>query len=454
MSFALPAVDEAQAAAHLGQAIAIPTVSSPDAPPELQRFEDFHRFLQRAYPVLHRTLEREVLADHALLYRWPGVGGGKPFGLLAHMDVVPVEPGTEGDWTHPPFAGHVDDTLIWGRGASDDKCQLIAVMEAAETLLAAGFVPNRDVYLCFGHNEEILVGEGSGAGAIAEALRARGVRLAFVLDEGGAVLADPPFGLQTAAAMIGIAEKGYADVRVTVRAPGGHAAEPPPHTALGNLGRLLAAIESHPTKKRLIPTVRATFAALAAHLGGAQGFLLQHIAVTKPLVMAALAANRQVAAMLHTTVAVTQAQGSPQANILPQAASAVLNCRLLPGDTDGTLLAHLQRVAKGCGVAAEFTLLRYSSALAETSTASPVFAHLASLTQELFGAVTVPYLVTGATDSREYAGVADEIFRMVPFLLEDAELDGMHGTDERIKRGSLGLAVRFMTRFIVEQAEG
>lgn len=450
--FKLPDLDVETAARHLGEAIAIPTVSSPETPAELKQFDEFHRFLEKSYPLAHKAMEKQTIAGHALLYRWPGQGGGKPFGLLAHMDVVPVEPGTEKDWQHHPFSGDCDETLVWGRGAVDDKCQIIAIFEAVESLISGGFAPVCDVYVCLGHNEEILVGEGSGAREIAAELKNRGVRLSFVLDEGGAVLADPPFGLTKPAAMVGIAEKGYADVKVTVRSAGGHAAEPPDKTALGNLGRLLAAIEDNPQPVRMISTVLAMFGTLAGHIGGAQGFLLRHIKLTKPLVLAALRSSRQVSAMLHTTVAATQAQGSPQANVLPQAASAVLNCRLLPGDTDETLLASLKSVADRLKLPAEFELLRYSQTPRETSVDTPVYQSISRLVNELFGAVLVPYLVTGATDSREYAGISDEIYRMYPFLLETAELNGMHGTNERVKKNSLGLAVRFMQRFIIEQA--
>jgi carboxypeptidase PM20D1 len=239
-----------------------------------------------------------------------------------------------------------------------------------------------------------------------------------------------------------------------VRSPGGHAAQPPKHTALGNLGRLLAAIEDHPMRVRLTASVLAMFGALAKYMGGIQGFLLHHIKITKPIVLAALGSNKQLAAMLHTTVAPTQAQGSPQSNVLPQAASAVLNCRLLPGDTDETLLESLRAIAAKLKLDAEFEMLRYSPAPAETSVDSPVYQTIAWLAGELFDAVPVPYMLTGATDSREYAGVSDEIYRIYPFLLESAELDGMHGTNERIKKNSLKLAIQFMQRFIMEQAEG
>jgi carboxypeptidase PM20D1 len=453
MGMTKPAIDIDGVAARLGAAIAIPTVSSPDSPAELARFDDFHRFLIESYPLAHKALTREVIAGHALLYRWPGQGSALPFGLLAHMDVVPVEQGTEGDWEYPAFSGHDDGVSVWGRGTVDDKCQLIALMETVESLLAAGFQPSRDIYLCFGHNEEIQTGEGSGARAIAVHLKKQGIHLAFVLDEGGAVLANPPFGLKKPAAMIGVAEKGYADVKLTVRGAGGHAAEPPTRTALGNLGRLLAAVEDHPQQVKLIPTVKAMLKALSRQIGGAQGFLLSHINLVKPLLLSVLMANSQVAAMLHTTVAATQAQGSPQANVLPQAASAVLNCRLLPGDTDEMLLTSLRDRAAKLKLDAEIELIRYSPAPQETSTSSEIFGAISTLATKIFGSVTIPYLVIGATDSREYSIVADEIYRMYPFLLEDAELGGMHGTNERIKKSSLVLAVRFMQEFIIQQAE-
>ena len=437
---------------HLCEAIAIRTISCQDEEKtDWVEFERFHDWLERTYPMVHRMLSREAVGRASLLYRWTGSHQGlKPFGLLAHMDVVPVEESTIEDWKHPPFAGYTDGDTVWGRGASDMKNQLVALFEAIEALLTDGFTPNRDIYLCIGHNEEVQVGEQSGARAIARLLHDRDVMMEFVLDEGGAIIENPPFDIKVPAAMIGLAEKGYADFRVSVADEGGHSAEPPQHTALGSLAKVLAAIEAAPMKQKLVPPVTLTLEALGRHMKAPLRAVMANLWLSKPLVLYFLAKDLQTNAMSRNTIAATMAEASPAANVLPQRASAILNTRILPGSTADEIRAHILQVGARAGVSVEVEAIKASPPICmrpSSWTHEAIQRCLSVIREDI---LPVPYLVTGATDSREYASVAEELYRFYPFLLDSSELAAMHATNERVRHESLAGALRFNYNFIKE----
>ncbi len=169
------AVDEKAAGESLAAAIRARTVSSEnDAQLNADQFAALHAHLAQRYPRVHASLKREVIGGLSLLYTWEGSDSKLlPIALMAHQDVVPVAPGTEGDWQAEPFAGAIKDGFVWGRGAWDDKANLIAQLEAVEALLAGGFKPKRTIYLIFGADEEV----GGSAGCAADrqaAARTRG----------------------------------------------------------------------------------------------------------------------------------------------------------------------------------------------------------------------------------------------------------------------------------------
>src|SRR5687768_12253161 len=177
------------AAERLAGAIRIPTISPEDAAHfDAAAFQALHEYLAAQFPRTHSVLQRETVATHSLLYTWRGSEISlKPIMLIGHLDVVPVEPGTESVWQQEPFGGRIADGFVWGRGSIDDKSAVLGSLEAVEMLLEEGFQPTRSVYLAFGHDEEI--GGTRGAGEIAALLQRRGVQLEMVVDEGG-VLAD------------------------------------------------------------------------------------------------------------------------------------------------------------------------------------------------------------------------------------------------------------------------
>ena len=280
-----------RAAEHLSQAIQIKTVSSDDAGKvDWNEFEKFHAFLAEAFPLITKTLSRENVSTASLLYKWQGTDESlKPIAFLSHMDVVPISEGTEQDWEYPPFEGHNDGTFIWGRGALDMKNHLICLMESVETLLEEGFVPARSVYLCFGHNEEIVASSNSGANDIMETLRARGVELDSIIDEGGAMVPAKVKGLLDGKlAGIGVAEKGYADFKLSVKAKGGHSSQPPKHTAIGEISKAVVRLEKNQFKGEIPDYLNKMFMEVGRHCTYPGRFVMCNYKVLEPLVKFAI----------------------------------------------------------------------------------------------------------------------------------------------------------------------
>ena len=180
-------VDADTHASHLAEAIRFQTISHQDlADDDVEEWLALHNWLERTYPIIHRVLKREIINKYSLLYRWEGQNPSlEPVMFLAHMDVAPVEPGSEGDWSELPYDGVISEGFVWGRGTLDMKGILVGIMEAVELQLAKGHQPQRTIMFGFGHDEE--VGGQNGAVKMAELLKNRGVRLKWIIDEGAAI---------------------------------------------------------------------------------------------------------------------------------------------------------------------------------------------------------------------------------------------------------------------------
>lgn len=327
------------------------------------------------------------------------------------------------------------------------KGHLIAVMEAVEHLLAAGYRPRRDIYLCFGHNEEVMGSEGNGAAAIAETLRSRGIRLGCVIDEGGTVVPGAGFSVPHPVALVGICEKGYMDVEMRLNDPGGHASRPPASTGLGRMSAAIVRLERSPAKARLTGPVRRMLRALAAHGGFGLRLLVANEWLLRPLLLAGLARNSLTNAMVRTTTAATMAEASAAANVLPQITKFTINCRILPGESVAGTLGRIERTVGDERI--EYAVLRRREPSQVSDTDSAVWQALRLTICELFGEVVVaPYLLIGGTDAGNYEPVCDQIFRISPFLMQPEDLDLLHGTNERISRENLVRGVRFFMRLI------
>lgn len=450
------AADEARAAQHLSGAVRIPTISYPeDERIDWEQFARFRAYLEESYPLIHKHLTREVPFKASVLYHWKGKNPGLlPIALLSHQDVVPVTPGTEGDWTHPPFSGHNDGEFIWGRGAIDMKNHLICVMEAVETLLEEGYVPERDVYLCFGHDEEVVAAGDSGARNLRLALEARGVtRLESTLDEGGAVLPIHVKGVIENAMLagIGISEKGYADFEITVNHKGGHSAQPPNHSALGELAGVIRDLEGHQFKAKMLPYLSGIMDAAGRRMPYYLRVVTVNHKLLRPLLTAVMKRIPPAACMIRTTTAVTQASGSPAANVLPQKASVVANFRMMPGITTADVAQHIRRVCRNKNI--DVRVLKSVEASPFSGIDTPSYASIRDQVLAGYpGAIVTPYLVMGGTDTIYYEPICDHCYRYSPFYTDLSILLTAHATNERVPVAILGDAVRFFKRYIRDAA--
>jgi carboxypeptidase PM20D1 len=442
------AVDTAGAAERLAAAIRIPTVSREGATHDAAAFASLHDHLERSFPRLHATLRVERILDHSLLLTWQGTDPSLPPALLmAHQDVVPVEPGTEAGWTYPPFEGRIADGFIWGRGALDNKSGVLGIMEAVEMLLAEGFRPRRTVLLAFGHDEEI---GGTGAQATAALLAERGVRLAWVLDEGGAIMEPGTIpGLRSPVAVIGVAEKGYLSLRLSTEQAGGHSSQPPRQTAVGIVAAAVARLEARPFPGALRGATREMFAYLGPEMPPAQRLVFANTWLFAPLIERQLAAAPATDATLRTTTAATMFQGSVKDNVLPIHAHAVVNFRILPGETVASVVERVRRTVHDPRVEiAEHGGMGTDPSPVSPSSAEPFALLHRTVRQVVPDAVVAPYLVLGATDARHYGGLSDHVFRFLPLRLTQQDLRRMHGTDERIGVRDHARAIVFYRQLI------
>jgi carboxypeptidase PM20D1 len=439
-----PALDAPAMAARLAAAVAIPSLSATDDPASLEPFRQLHALFESQFPRVHAALSREVIGGGALLYRWAGREDCPATLLAAHLDVVPVEPGTEAAWTHPPFAGAIADGAVWGRGAIDDKSGALAILEAVEYLLGEGFAPRCPVWLAFGHDEEI--GGARGAMAIAARLRERGVRLAFVLDEGGALTLGAAAGVDIPVATIGVAEKGYLSVRLVARGEGGHSSMPPKHTAIGRLAAAIARLEERRPAAEFGEVQRELLRRLAPHLPFGRRVALANLWLMAPLVESLLGATPATDATLRTTTAPTIFKAGVKDNVLPQQAEAVVNFRIRPGDSIEGVLQHVRDV-----VADEDVRIAPAGSFSNEPTApadwrGDIFAALDTALRRASPEtqiVVAPFVTNGATDARHYAALTPNLYRLLPALLTPDLLNSFHGTDERLPIAELERAVRF-----------
>lgn len=436
---------------HLTVAIKFKTISHRDeTQTDWSEFERFHKFLDESYPLIAEHLEKEVVPPANLLYHWKAQDSSlDAMALLAHQDVVPITDGTENDWTHPAFDGVDDGEYIWGRGAIDMKNHLICIMEAVEALLADGFTPKRDVYLLFGDNEEIVANSSNGAKDLMNTLKARGVKLDSVIDEGGAMLPLDIKGVlnNKVLAGVGVAEKGYADVQISINAKGGHSSQPPKHTALGELSKAIIKLENHQFDAGFNYNMKLLLATVARNTTYPIRLLTCNIAALRPLLLQVCKMIPPAACMVRTTTAVTMANGSPTSNVLPQKASAIVNFRAMPGVTSDDIVAHIKKVCKNPKLEVEVLNCKEASNFSPID--SRVFGILSGITGAMNeGAMVVPYLVMGGTDSYFYEEICSNVYRFAPFKFDTSLLLTMHGTNERVPVDCLGDAVVFFKNYV------
>ncbi|ACY18755.1 M20/M25/M40 family metallo-hydrolase [Haliangium ochraceum] len=432
--------DPQAAAQRLARAVQFRTVSYDGQPADPDELRALHAHLEAAFPLVHQQLERSVVGEYSLIYEWRGRHRDVP-GILvtAHQDVVPAD--GEG-WRHAPFAGDIAAGFVWGRGAVDDKSAIVASLEAVERLLARGFTPERSVVLAFSHDEEI--GGAQGSQAIAEALAGR--RFAFALGEGSVIGVGQIAGLDAPLALIGVAEKGYATFELRVEVAGGHAARPPEQTAIGALSQALAALDEQPMAARLVSPVEDTFDGIAPEMGFAQRLALANRWLLEPLLVGVLQKKATTNAMVRTTMVPTILAAGVKENALPRTARAVVNTRILPGDSVASTQRHIESQVRDFGVDVHL--------LGEAREPSPLSAMdgaayqlLARTIREVYpGTVVAPGLVIATTDAGHYAHLVEASYRFLPLALDTERIATIHGADERISVDEFSQMISFFVR--------
>ncbi|MDR1531527.1 MAG: M20/M25/M40 family metallo-hydrolase [Clostridiales bacterium] len=428
---------------RLSKAIQIPTVSNVNyGETDFKPFDDYILFLEESYPVFFKTCEFTRVNEYGLLFKWKGKKAEKPVLLMAHYDVVPA---AEDGWKYPAFSGKVAEDEIWGRGTLDIKSQMLAEIEAAQSLIESGFVPEQDIYFAYGQDEE--VGGAQGARKISAYLEQQDVRLAGVLDEGGIVITGAVKGVKPPVALIGVGEKGRCDFALTVKGKGGHASMPPKSTALGQLSEVIRRIEKHPLPARLTPPVAEMLTKIAPEMGKAVEFAVKNRNILGGVLKSILTKSSETNAMLRTTFAVTMANASSAANVLPSEATARVDVRLLSGDTADTVEAHFRKLAGEIPV--EITRVYKSEASKVSPTSGKFYAQISDLAGKFFpGAVVSPYLVVGGTDSRSYENICGNIYRFTPILVSNEIKNTMHNRNERISVESFTHMIEFFKELI------
>jgi carboxypeptidase PM20D1 len=448
LSYQVPAVDLTPAANHLGEAIRFQTIGLDDQPmASASALEALRAWLVTTYPRFHATVTLTTVGGGTLVYEWSGTDDAlQPVILMAHQDVVPA---LDSDpWTHPPYSGVLADGAVWGRGSIDNKASLVAIMEAAESLLAAGHTPERSLIFVFGHDEETT---GSGAAAAAALLQDRGIRAEFVLDEGSLMVSDYPV-TRSPVGLIGISEKGFATVTLTATAPGGHSSAPPARTAVDILAEAIIAVTGAPFPRRYEGPTRMMLEALAPNAPLLTRMAIANAWLFKPILVAQLAATPQGAAMLQTTIAPTMLQGSPKANVLASSATAMINLRIATGETVAGTLAHVRESVAPLGVTAELTGTSQEPAPV-SSAASSGYRLVASVAASVFDMPIVPAPVIAATDSRSMSLITDAIYRFQPVVLSLEETGMLHGANEHIEIEEFGRMIGFFQSLMLASSE-
>lgn len=443
-------VDRDAIATRLSGAIAHRTISGADPTAiDAEAFLALHEYLRTSYPLVHEHLVVEKVSDFSLLLTWQGLDPGlAPGVLMGHLDTVPVIPGTEDNWAYPPFEGRIADGYVWGRGALDDKVSVILTLEAVEHLLAEGFTPRRTFYLAFGHDEE--VGGFNGAGPIARTLEGRGVdELAFVLDEGGVIVDGMAWDISGSVALIGIAEKGFLSLVLRVEGNGGHSSTPPANTNIGILAEAISRLEGNPFPAHIDGVTAAMFEFLGPEMPLVRRAVVANLWLTEPLVTRSMTGEPPTAAMLRTTTAATMINAGVKDNVLPIEARAVVNFRIIPGDTRETVIERVREVIDDDRIEVE-PLNPGSDPSPVSDARSPAFEMLGRTLRQIVGSdvLIAPYLVVGGTDAKYYSGRSTSVFRFLPVKFEAGDLERLHGTDERIAIESLGIGARYLIQLI------
>ena len=405
-------------------------------------FEKLISLLPTLYPRVFDVCSMDRLPDRGLLVRWPGKEAGDPAVLMAHYDVVPVN---EDNWEKPPFAGIIEDGILWGRGTLDTKVTFNGIFSAANYLIGQGFQPEKDIYFAFSGGEEV---NGKGAPNIVQYFLDHQIQPAIVVDEGGAVVENVFPGVKLPCGLIGIAEKGMMNAQYRTVSAGGHASAPKPHTPVGVLSAACKRVEDHPFKAHIEGPAAQMFDTLGRH-----STLLYRIIFANMwcfgwvIDLLGRTSGGEMNALVRTTVAFTQMEGSSARNVIPPEAKMVSNMRLNPADSVASALEYLKKTVNNPNV--EITALESFEPSPVSETDCPAWNKVASAVAETWrGCIVSPYLMVQCSDSRHYGKLSNHVYRFSAMDLTAEERGTIHGNNERIRLDTVCKAVEFYIRLM------
>ncbi len=405
-------------------------------------FEKLIDLLPVLYPEVHRACECNRLPDRGLLFRWKGKAADSPAVMMAHYDVVPVN---EELWDVPAFEAIIKDGRLWGRGTLDTKVTFNGILYAANTLIAEGFVPEQDIYFAFSGGEEV---NGLGASRIVDWFAEKGILPALVIDEGGAVVENVFPGVKQPCGLIGIAEKGMIDVRYSVRSNGGHASAPKPNGPVDLLSRACLNVLKNPFPAHLTPPVAEMFDTLGRYSSFLYRVIFSNVRVFLPVLdLLCKKSGGELNALMRTTVAFTQMQGSAASNVIPPEASLVSNIRLNPSDTIDSAIAHLKRAIDDERIQVEVLHGMNPSRISVTDCEG--YQKVATAVASTWkGCIVAPYLMVQCSDSRHWGRISDRVFRFSAMDLTSEERATIHGNNERIRLETINKTIEFYLRLM------
>lgn len=432
---------------RFAEAIKIPTITTYERIDSTAFFK-LDTLISKTFPLADSMLEVQKFNQFSRLYKWPGKNAKlKPILLMGHLDVVPIEAESADKWTQDPFSGKIDDTYIWGRGTMDDKSTIFSILEAIELLLTEDYIPERTIYLAFGHDEEIS--GKNGAAAIATFLEQKGISFEFVLDEGHMIIEDALSAYDGPIALIGLGEKGYTTFTLTAKLEhGGHSSMPPKQTAIGVLSTAINRLQNNPLPAKIDGATAKLFKHIGPEMSMPYKVLFANLWLTKGIVKNVFSANPQTSAMIRTTTAPTVINGGVKDNVLPTMASAKVNFRILPGETIDYVKEYVEKVIEDPRIKVEVgTNSSNPPPLAGTNTFG--YQVIYKSIQQIFPDVLVtPALTIATTDSRYYTKVSSNIYRFTPLRITNAELEGFHGVNERLRKENYIQMIQFFHQLI------
>ena len=436
-------VNTEKAVADLSEMIKCRTVSDRNKDNEDEKeFDKFKALLERIFPSVYSKCVVEYVGTRAILIKWSGKSSAAPTVLMSHFDVVSV---VEENWTKPAFEGIVENGVLWGRGTLDTKGTLNGALQAAESLIADGFVPENDIYFAFGGDEEI---NGQGSPSIVKLFKERGIVPGLVVDEGGAVVENVFPGVKAPAAVIGIAEKGMLNVEYSVSGGGGHSSAPKPNTPVARLARACVAVEKKPFKFRMSPAARAMFDTLGRHSTFVYRLIFANLWFFSPVLnILTKKTGGELNALVRTTVAFTQMEGSKGINVIPPVAKMASNSRLNFGETCESAMAHIRKAVKDEGV--EIRQLEGTNPSVISTVDCDAYRRLKNAVEQTWvDAIVTPYPMVACSDSRHWGVLSDKVYRFSAMALSNEERATIHGNDEKIPVGTIAKTVEFYIRLI------